>query len=383
MHILRLSVVAAAMLLVAQVASAQESSSVPDVRYYRAEVTGVLEESTDADPFVPELERFSQLLFVRFSEGPREGETVEIRYVPGSDGDADHDLRKGEKVIVVETDIMGDVTYYVADRDRFGAVVSLAIAFFALVVAFAGWKGLRSIAGLAFTVAVILWYVLPRIVDGGDPVTTFLVAGVAISVISIYLGHGFRPRTTIAVIGTLATLGLSVAAATFAIRWAKLFGLGTEEAFFLQTGGFGDIDLRGLLLGGIIIGVLGVLDDITTAQAATVEEIHRADPTLGYRELVRRGLSVGHEHIASLVNTLVLAYVGASFPLLLLFTRAETPLFVTLNSERVTEELLRTLIGSSALVLAVPITTTLAAWWFSRYGAGPEDDTHRGHAHPH
>src|SRR5690606_22392691 len=146
--------------------------------------------------------------------------------------------------------------------------------------------------------------------------------------------------------------------------------LGTEEAFYVQAaGGLGTINLKGLLLGGIIIGVLGVLDDITTAQAAVVEQLHVTDNTLAFRELLRRGLAVGHEHIISLVNTLALAYVGASLPLLLLFTQGYTPLWVAINSERIIEEVVRTLIGSSALVLAVPITTILAALVFSRYGS--------------
>ena len=128
-------------------------------------------------------------------------------------------------------------------------------------------------------------------------------------------------------------------------------------------------------MGGIIIGILGVLDDVTTAQAAAIEEIQRANPSLNFYELLRRGFSVGHEHVVSMVNTLALAYVGASFPLLLLFSQNSIPFFVVLNSERVVEEIVRTLVGSSALVLAVPITTYLAAFYFARYGSGSQNKT--------
>ncbi len=352
----------------------------PDVRYYRAVVTEVVETVVETDEFVPGGTAFSQTVRVRFTEGPHKGNSKEIQFVPGSE---EQELQKAERVVVVETDVVGGIAWYVVDRDRRGAVLWLAVTFLALVTATAGWKGLRSLFGLAFTILVIVFAVVPNVVAGGNPFVTFLVGGLVISVVSIYLGHGFTRRTTVAVVATLLTLGASVAVAAASIRWTKLFGLGSEEAFFLQSGNLAGIDLRGLLLGGVIIGILGVLDDITTAQAATVEEIHKANPALSFRELARRGLSVGHEHIISLVNTLALAYVGASLPLLLLFTQAETPLWVTLNSELITEEIVRTLVGSAALVIAVPVTTYLAAWFFARYGSGKDDVEHVMHAHRH
>ncbi|HYC80108.1 MAG TPA: YibE/F family protein, partial [Candidatus Binatia bacterium] len=146
------------------------------------------------------------------------------------------------------------------------------------------------------------------------------------------------------------------------------------------------LNLRGLLLGGIILGVLGVLDDITTAQSAAVYEIRRANPALPFKELYSRGLSIGREHISSLVNTLFLAYAGASLPLFLFFTAGDhpQPFWVTLNSEFIAEELIRTLVGSVALMLAVPITTFLAAYYFSRRPveqSAAGEHSHHGHFH--
>jgi len=149
---------------------------------------------------------------------------------------------------------------------------------------------------------------------------------------------------------------------------ARLFGMGTEEAFYVQMGLLENIDLKGLLLGGIIIGALGVLDDVTTGQAAAVDEIHKANPTLPFIELYRRGLSVGREHITSLVNTLALAYIGAGLPLLLLFTtNTVQPLWVAMNAESIVEEIIRTLVGSTTLIFAVPITTALMAHILKRW----------------
>jgi len=145
---------------------------------------------------------------------------------------------------------------------------------------------------------------------------------------------------------------------------AKLLGNGSEQAYFIQAGYFGSINLQGLLLGGIIIGTLGVLNDITTAQAATVEEIHLANNQLSFRRLYQKGSSVGREHIASLINTLVLTYVGVSLPLFLLFSVNGQSLWTVLNSSTIAEEIVRTLVGSMALILAVPVTTVLAAYYF-------------------
>ena len=341
----------------------------PENHYYQARVMKIIEEVYNDDPLVFEIERFSQKVEVKILEGPDQDQLLELSYVPGSTDDADQNLKAGEKVLLIETEVGGEKNYYIADRYRLNTVLILAVAFFILVVIFTGWRGITSLLGLGFTIAVIMWYILPQVIAGHDPFTTFLIGGFVIAIISIYLGHGFNRRTSIAVVSTLITLTLSIGIALLTVSWAKLFGLGSEEAFYVQVGTFANLNLRGLLLGGIIIGILGVLDDITTAQAAAIEEIHRANPKLNFFELAKRGLSVGHEHIVSLVNTLALAYIGASFPLLLLFSQAYVPIWVALNSERVIEEIVRTLIGSSALVFAVPITTYLAAWFFSNYGS--------------
>ncbi len=169
----------------------------------------------------------------------------------------------------------------------------------------------------------------------------------------------------IAVTSTFFALGLAEILGYFFIIGAKLLGNGSEEAYFIQAGYFGAINLQGLLLGGIIIGALGILNDITTAQSAAVEEIHGADKSLSFKQLYKKGSSIGREHIASLINTLVLVYVGSSLPLFLLFAVNSQQLWTVLNSSTIAEEIVRALVGSIALILAVPITTALAAYYFS------------------
>ncbi|MFW5703202.1 MAG: YibE/F family protein, partial [Candidatus Dojkabacteria bacterium] len=246
------------------------------------------------------------------------------------------------------------------------AVVALII-FILLAVIFAGRRGLASFVGLVATVATLVGFIVPQILDGKDPLLVSLVGGSIVSIVSIYLAHGLYTRTTIAVVATIASIVFAAVFATVFVGLTALFGLGSEEALFIQSGGLGEIDLRGILLGGIIIGTLGVLDDITTTQAATIEQLHLSDPKATLKELYHRGQSVGVEHISSLINTLVLAYAGASFPIfILLVANNQEPLWFTLNNEYFIEELVRTIVGSATLILAVPISTLLAAWWYTR-----------------
>lgn len=256
--------------------------------------------------------------------------------------------------------------WYFADNYRIRPLFWIALLFLLAAVIFGRLRGLTSVLGLGVTVAVIIYYVVPRIAAGHDPLVTCLIAAVAIATLSLYLAHGFNTRTSIALVSTLITLGISAWMAVSWVHWARLFGMGSEDAIFLQGAGLPDIDLRGLLLGGILLGVLGILDDITTAQAAIVEELKRANSKLRFKELYSRGISVGREHIASLINTLFLAYAGASLPLFLLFSvNKGQPLWFIVNSETIAEEIVRTLVGSVCLILAVPITTALAASYFS------------------
>jgi uncharacterized membrane protein len=183
----------------------------------------------------------------------------------------------------------------------------------------------------------------------------------------MFIAHGFNQRTKLSVLSTVLSLVLAVSLSYLFISLTQLFGLGQSDAFALQAGFLGNIDLRGLLLGGLIIALLGILDDVTTTQTAAIEELAKANPNLTKTELFLAGMSVGREHIASLINTLILVYVGASLPLFLLIVAAtDQPLWVLLNSEYMAEEIVRALSGSVALILAVPISSVLAAGFYQK-----------------
>lgn len=271
-------------------------------------------------------------------------------------------LAPGDKVVLVKT---GD-RYLIADKYRLPSMLVILILFFGLVILFSGRKGAASIAGLGISVLILVKFVAPKIIAGSDPLLVGILGSGTIALLSIYTAHGLNRRTSIALLSTLITLSIAAVLSIIFVKLTHLFGTGSEEALYLQTGGLEDLNLQGLLLAGIIIGTLGVLDDITTTQTAAIEEISKANTGFSFSELWKRGVSVGKEHISSLVNTLVLAYAGASLPLFLLFTFNRTePLWVIFNNEMIAEEFIRTLVGSAALVLAVPISTFFAAYFFS------------------
>jgi len=215
------------------------------------------------------------------------------------------------------------------------------------------------------SILILIFGVVPALIAGYNAILVCLIGAFLIALSSMYLAHGVNRRTTVALFSTLLTILVSVVLAIWFVNLTKLVGLGSDDALYLQSWK-NQIDLQGLLLGGIIIGTLGILDDITVSQVSIVEELHDVDPNMNALELFRRGSNIGKEHIASLINTLALAYVGASFPLLLSFSvnsNQTQPLWVILNSEFIMEEIVRTLVGSTTLILAVPISTVLAAYF--------------------
>lgn len=290
-------------------------------------------------------------------QGPDQGAVVVLPEFNLTIGAPTPDLNVGDAVVLgyePRTDF-----YFYADRDRANTLIWLAALFAVVVIGLGRIRGVPALLGMALTVVVLVGFVAPSVLDGNDPVLVAVVAGSAIAFISLYLTHGFTPITTVALAGTLASLALTLAVSAVFFALADFTGLATEEGLTLPL--VADVNLSSLLLGGAILGALGALDDVTVTQAATVAELRHRNPSLTTAELIASGIRVGREHIASTVNTLLLAYAGASMPLLLLFAASDLPIGVVANSEIVAVEIVRTLCGSIGLVAAVPITTVMAA----------------------
>lgn len=251
-------------------------------------------------------------------------------------------------------------TYFYADRDREGSLLWLAGLFAVVVIALGRFRGVLALAGMAVALVVLVAFVAPSALDGNDPLLVSVVAASAIAFVSLYLTHGFTPTTTVALAGTLAALGLTLGLSWAFFEFAELTGLAGEQGLVLPSIAE-NLDVGALVLGGAIIGALGALDDVTVTQVSTVAELRHRSPQLPTSELVASGIRVGRDHIASTVNTLLLAYAGASMPLLLLFAVSDQSLAEVANSEVIAVEIVRTLCGSIGLVAAVPITTALAA----------------------
>ena len=250
--------------------------------------------------------------------------------------------------------------YSFVDFQRSRPLLLLAGVFAVLVVALARWKGLAALIGLAATLAVLAKFVLPSILDGNDPVAVCIVGASVTMFVVFYVAHGVTVRSSTALVGTLLSLGATGLLAMWATSASRLSGAGSEEALTVNALA-GQVDLRGLLLGGIIIGGLGVLNDVTITQASAVWQLHLADPAAGPVSLYRRGMQVGRDHIGATVDTLILAYAGAALPLLIFFSLADRTFGEVITSSLVAEEVVRSLVGAIGLVLSVPITTGLAA----------------------
>jgi uncharacterized membrane protein len=255
--------------------------------------------------------------------------------------------------------------------------VGSRLTFSIAVVLLGRLRGAAALLGLVGTFVLLLEFVLPAIVSGTDPTLVAVVGASAIAYIALYLAHGFGAMTSIALLGTLGSLILTIGLGSFFVGIAHFSGFSSEETFLVNLG-VENLDLSGLILAGVIIGALGAIDDMTVTQASAVSELAAANPNTTRRELFGSGLRIGRDHVSSTVNTLFLAYVGASLPLLLLFVLTDqSPLFVA-NREIVATEIVRALVGSIGLVASVPLTTWLAAYCFSISGGTRKsrDTTH-------
>jgi uncharacterized membrane protein len=250
--------------------------------------------------------------------------------------------------------------YAFADVERARPLLVLGVLFAIAVIALGRFTGARALLGLGLSLLVITGFVLPALIDGQDALLVALAGSAVVMFVVLYLAHGVTAQTSIAVLGTLVSLALTALLAQLFVGVTSLTGLGSDETGLISAT-VGEIDLRGLLLAGIVIGSLGVLDDVTVTQASAVWELHVARPTASVRELYQAGIRIGRDHIAATVNTLVLAYVGTALPLLVIYELADSGLRDIVTSEVVAQEVVRTLVGSLGLVAAVPVTTLLAA----------------------
>jgi uncharacterized membrane protein len=271
------------------------------------------------------------------------------------------EYNKGDKVSVsVTKDPEGKDAYFITDHIRRDTLYLLLAVFFVVSVIIGGLRGLRSIVGMGISFIIIFFVVLPLILKGFDPISVAILSSVVIIPVNFYLAHGINKKTTSAVLGTIIALVVTGILAQIFVSAGHLTGFTSDEASLLNTAKNGTVPMRGLLLAGIIIGALGVLDDITISQSSVVFQLRQTAEKLKFWQVFAKAMDVGRDHIASMVNTLVLVYTGAAMPLLLIFADNTKSFTEIINYEMIAEEIIRTLVVSIGLILAVPVVTLIA-----------------------
>jgi uncharacterized membrane protein len=352
----------------------------------RAEVTQIIEEGVidlggRQQPY--------QIARVNILEGQYAGIIMEIDYGKRQVRSDDYRLAPGDQVIVsISKSPDNVVSAYFVDYVRVRPLAWLLGVFVVSILLISRWKGLRSILGMLFSLFVIIEYIIPNILAGEDPLRVSIIGSMLLLGVTLYLTYGWTRKSHAAVLGMILSLILTGGLAALFIVVARLNGSGDENTMFLMQTMSAPINLRGLFLGGLIIGALGVLDDLVMTQASAVFELHHANPALGFRGLYNSAMRIGQDHVAATVNTLVLAYAGASLPMFLMFTLGHGDYGYLVNFAVIAEEIVRTLVGSLGLIAAVPLTTVIAigfALYADRLGKleqflGP-DGSGDGHLH--
>ena len=297
---------------------------------------------------------------VAVTSGPDKGRVVSL----DTGGVGDVKLQVNDRIRVLRGPIInqqtGERAYTFDDYIRDTPLILLAVVFAALLILVARWRGVAALAGLALAYGVLSYFMLPALVDGRSPVAVGMVGGAAILLVALYVAHGFSFRTTTALLGTLIALLITAGFAAWATDTTRLTGRSNEINADLQATGI-PVSVSGLILCGLIIGALGVINDITVTQASSVWELSAAEPGASWRTLFTRGMRIGRDHIASVVYTIVFAYTGAALPVLLLFSISGRSLHDLLTGDEIATEIVRNLVAGCGLVLAVPFTTLIAA----------------------
>lgn len=307
-------------------------------------------------------EQVYQELKVKMDSGKQDGKEITVE-VGGENQSNTISYDTGDKVVVsVSRGPDGDFYYYITNYQRTDNLLILFIVFVVVVLLVGGVKGFMSMIGLLVSLVAVFTFIIPSILNGSNPIFISVIASIFLVPVTFYLSHGLKKDTTIAVAGTMISVLMTSLMASFFIGSTHITGTGLEDAFFLQTTSDVPINLPNLLIAGIIISSLGVLDDVTISQVSLVDKIYEKDKKLSLSNLYKESMSMGKNHISSMVNTLVLTYTGSSISLLLLFSVTGMQMHQLMNLETVALEIVRTLVSSIILVLSIPLTTFLASW---------------------
>ena len=303
-----------------------------------------------------------QILLITIQDGVHAGSNFEIEYGTRQIRNDPIRIKEGDRLLVTISSLPdGTLSAHFTDFYRRNSLFLLLAIFIGASILISGWKGVRSLLGIMLSLAVIVLIILPGIQSGRDPLSISILGALLFVGLSLYIVYGWNVKTHAAVLGSFIALAITGVLAFIFVTNARLTGYGDENMFFVTQMTQNQLNVRSLLLAGVLIGTLGVLDDLVISQASAVFELFRNNPNQTFRELFKSAMNIGQDHIAATVNTLVLAYAGASLPMLLLFSFRNVDYGLAINLEFIAEEIVRTMVGSLGLFAAVPITTGLAA----------------------
>ncbi len=337
---------------------------------YKAKVLEILEVYENPEPLLYD-ESTVQVMSVRILNKSRAGEIIEFNndYIK---------LKEGQRFFLGVQSFDDENIFRVVERDRSIQMLFFGLLFVLTIILFGRMQGVRSVISLLGSILIITYILIPSILGGASPIVVSLIVATLILSVAIFFTHGFKRESLSAFMGTIISVIITILLSLIAVRLLGFSGLGTDETWYLKDMVDG-INFSGLLLGGIILGVLGVLDDIAVTQVAVVRELYYIDPLIKRSVLYKKALRVGQEHVGALVNTLALAYAGAGLPLLMLFAISPYPIEVLMSQEIFAAEFIRTIVGSIGLVLTVPITTGIAVYMLEKYRG--QKNKNFGHTH--
>ncbi len=330
--------------------------------YARAQVIQVLSQGIQT---YDHIKNYNESLKVAFLEGKEKGKKVVVSYSNDATFGINEKIQAGDIVVIdSKPDFSGKKLYTLYEPYRLTNLWWILGFFILLIIIIAGKKGIGALIGLSISLLTILTYIMPNILKGQDPITVSTVGCIIILFFTTFIAHGISLKTCVAVISTALSLLIAAMLALFSVHFTFLLGLGNENIYSLQLATTHTINPQGLLLGSILIGTLGALNDVTTTQAITIFTLARENPRQSFSYFFFKGMTIGREHIASIINTLVLAYAGSSLIIFLFFAfnPVQLPLWLILNNESTMQEIVKTIVGSCALILAVPITTALGTF---------------------
>lgn len=337
---------------------------------------------TDVTPYNPPLEdgtlgnSDASVVTMRVNGTQDKGKTIEALWSNNDQTTRNFKVKSGDKLIATCTTIENQESCSIVSQQRNTGLVLLLLLFIGATWAVTRTHGLRAILSMVIGLAVILFAIVPLIVRGYPPLIVTLLGGITIIVPTLYISHGYKMKSHIA-LGSIFTMTIVIGILSLIFSHTlQLMGMGSEEALYLSR----DINLQSVLLSAILLGTLGVIDDLALTQISIINELYHSNPQLSAASLYRRAMKIGQDHISSVINTLFLAYAGVSLPLLILIQQSQLPAFVALQQEQIATEIMRTIVGTIGLILVVPLSSYITARVIVRY---PHKFPAEAHHHHH